>query len=386
MCTVLCAVHDVGHPARMNPFLVTTMHPSIVPYLSRGGGVLETMHAAIFSKLLRQPGQTVLELMTPVDRQLARETILELVLSTDLSKQGDIMSKWLEKKQPDSDSTTAGMVPGWNVDFTVGADRRQFLKIVLKAADVSNPAKPLSLYLFWTNRILQEFYDQGDEEARLGMPVTSMPQCDRSTPSVPSGQKGFVSFVVKPVFESLSGFSAAVLTSKCLSVGASEVEGLSDLMGHINSNLQFWNTVCSFCFFKIKNVRAVHVFCVCTLPFNGIALLLFVQIEQKVPADFLGRVCLPSDLPPPYNVVPPPASIDAPAPSPPPEPTRSKKVPPPKKTPPSSKRPTLEVVEPDPEFDDEFQTVGPDESKRELADPSIDEEWTTVGPSKGTSI
>jgi hypothetical protein len=76
----------------------------------------------------------------------------------------------------------------------------------VKGADVSNPAKPLPIYLHWTEKILEEFYDQGDEEKRLGLPVTSMPQCDRSKPSVPAGQKGFIAFVVRPIFSALAEF------------------------------------------------------------------------------------------------------------------------------------------------------------------------------------
>jgi hypothetical protein len=48
-----------------------------------------------------------------------------------------------------------------------------FLKLLLKAADVSNPAKATPLYLFWTDRIIEEFYAQGDEEKQLGLPVSN---------------------------------------------------------------------------------------------------------------------------------------------------------------------------------------------------------------------
>jgi hypothetical protein len=96
--------------------------------------------------------------------------------------------------------------------------------------------------LIWTNRVLQEFYDQGDEEASQGLPVTTMPCCDRSKPAVASGQKGFISFVVKPVFEPLCDFSKAVFESEYL-VGGDNRAGLSETIGNIGSNFEFWNTV-----------------------------------------------------------------------------------------------------------------------------------------------
>jgi hypothetical protein len=223
--------------------MVGTKHALTLPYLHSGGGVLEAMHAATFANLLRQPGQTVLDMLTSTDRQLVRETALDLILSTDLSKQGEVMGAWLAKKLPPNNDAAVGLVPGWIIDFNVDSDRRQFLKILLKAADVSNPAKALSLYLFWTNRILEEFYAQGDEEAGLGIPVTAMPQCDRLKPAVLEGQKGFISFVVKPVFESLCGFSEAVFKSEHLSSDNNKEEGLSEPIDHVHSNLQFWSTV-----------------------------------------------------------------------------------------------------------------------------------------------
>lgn len=88
-------------------------------------------------------------------------------------------------------------VKGWALDMACESDQRLTLQVMIKAADVSNPAKSTGLYLYWTTRILEEFYAQGDEEAKLGMAVTAMPACDRAKPSVSGGQKGFIGFVVK---------------------------------------------------------------------------------------------------------------------------------------------------------------------------------------------
>jgi len=52
---------------------------------------------------------------------------------------------------------------GWSLDLASAADRALFLQVGIKAADVSNPAKKLPLYLDWTDRILEEFYAQARE-------------------------------------------------------------------------------------------------------------------------------------------------------------------------------------------------------------------------------
>ena len=222
--------------------MVATKHPLTLPYLDKGGGVLEAMHAATMGNLLRQSGQTVLDMLSTKDQHFVRETVQDLILSTDLTKRSGVMDKFLAKKLPPDSGPVTSQVPGWNMNFSQDADRLSFLRILLNAADVSNPAKERSLYLFWTNRILQEFYDQGDEEARKGLPVTTMPCCDRSKPAVVSGQKGFISFVVKPIFEPLCDFSKAVFESEYL-VGGDNRAGLSETIGNIGSNFEFWNTV-----------------------------------------------------------------------------------------------------------------------------------------------
>jgi hypothetical protein len=256
---VASAVHDLGHPARMNPFMVASNHPLTLPYAG-ASGVLEAMHAARFLEVLRQPEHNVLEHLSVDDEQRLRESILELVLATDLNQQFEILGEWLAKKSTVAAQESIGLIPGWNVDFSPSsADRTLFLKVVMKAADVSNPAKPLSQYLFWTNRILEEFYSQGDEEQRLGLPITSMPQCDRSRPSVAGGQKGFMLFVVKPVFEALCGFSTSVQSSLPASSG---VQGLESCLETLMSNVAFWK-----------------------------------KVEWSVPAEVLAVSCLPSDLP-----------------------------------------------------------------------------------------
>ena len=44
--------------------------------------------------------------------------------------------------------------------------------MTLHTADVSNTAKPWSLYSQWLGMIMEEFYRQGDRERDLGLPIT----------------------------------------------------------------------------------------------------------------------------------------------------------------------------------------------------------------------
>jgi hypothetical protein len=73
------------------------------------------------------------------------------------------------------------------------------LELMVHTADISNTMRPTNLAVQWSNRILQEFFEQGDRERALGRPIS--PLCDRDTVSLPSSQIGFVNYIVKPAFE-----------------------------------------------------------------------------------------------------------------------------------------------------------------------------------------
>ena len=75
---------------------------------------------------------------------------------------------------------------------------------LIKCSDVSNPTKSWPLYSEWIQRITQEFYNQGDKEKELGLPIS--PFCNRFQDSTASCQKSFVSFIVSPLFESLNSW------------------------------------------------------------------------------------------------------------------------------------------------------------------------------------
>ena len=168
---VAAAVHDVAHPARMNPFMVTTKDPLTLSYANEGiVGVLEAMHSNRFTEISRLPGHDIFELVPPESQTKAKEAVLALVLATDLTKQKDILGRWNAKRvnleaeslsAASAEETPEGGVEGWKLDVANNEEDRVLLfKMLLKAADVSNPAKDLRLYLHWTERIQQEFYEQ----------------------------------------------------------------------------------------------------------------------------------------------------------------------------------------------------------------------------------
>ena len=61
-------------------------------------------------------------------------------------------------------------------------DRLLVMEMVIKLADINGPCKRQDIHLKWTQRISEEFYEQGDDEARLGMTIS--PFMDRKNPQV----------------------------------------------------------------------------------------------------------------------------------------------------------------------------------------------------------
>jgi len=97
--------------------------------------------------------------------------------------------------------------------------------MIIKCADVSNPARPFPQSRVWAYRIAKEYFNQvveictimeqqniitfhsilqTDEEKRLGLPVV-MPQFDRQTCSIPRSQIGFFDFFINEMFGVWSG-------------------------------------------------------------------------------------------------------------------------------------------------------------------------------------
>jgi hypothetical protein len=76
--------------------------------------------------------------------------------------------------------------------------QQEFMNYVLHFADIAHPAKPWDIELKWSELIFKEFFNQGDKEKALKLPVSFL--CDRDTTSVPKSQIGFLKNIVMPSF------------------------------------------------------------------------------------------------------------------------------------------------------------------------------------------
>lgn len=83
-------------------------------------------------------------------------------------------------------------------------NRRQILRMVIKCADVSNPAREQHICKEWANRIAEEYFQQVEEERARKLPVV-MPNFDRATCSIPHSQLKFIEVFLLNMFEHWDG-------------------------------------------------------------------------------------------------------------------------------------------------------------------------------------
>jgi len=72
-----------------------------------------------------------------------------------------------------------------------------FMELFLHLADVSNPLKHFSVCQAWAWRVLDEFFAQGDQEKKMGIPVGMLN--DRDKINRPGSQHSFIIFLVSPL-------------------------------------------------------------------------------------------------------------------------------------------------------------------------------------------
>lgn len=202
---IAASIHDIGHPGRNNLFQIKTLSPVAVTYNDKS--VLENFSISLTFKILLQDARYNWFELLPRRSQPSvagyatnlqdhvRRCFIQSVLGTDMAFHAEHVGKL---KSIGEDRGPALTTPEEVTNYHLF-----LMESILHGSDISNPCKPKHIMLEWTQRVLEEFWTQGDEEIRLGLDVS--PLCDRESGSknVPKGQIGFITFVVEPYFNAL---------------------------------------------------------------------------------------------------------------------------------------------------------------------------------------
>nr|XP_060486621.1 cAMP-specific 3',5'-cyclic phosphodiesterase 4C isoform X1 [Panthera onca] len=185
------AIHDVDHPGVSNQFLVNTNSELALMY--NDASVLENHHLAVGFKLLQAENCDIFQNLSAKQRLSLRRMVIDMVLATDMSKHMNLLAD-LKTMVETKKVTSLGVLLLDNY-----SDRIQVLQNLVHCADLSNPTKPLELYRRWTDRIMAEFFQQGDRERESGLDIS--PMCDKHTASVEKSQVGFIDYIAHPLWE-----------------------------------------------------------------------------------------------------------------------------------------------------------------------------------------
>merc|ERR1719499_2740877 len=183
ICAAAC--HDIDHNGFTNIFHMKTQSSLAILYNDKS--VLENHHAALGWKIIRETN--LLKTLNHDQREQFRSVFIHCILGTDMS----LHSSHLEELITIAECRAK---PEGNRSPLETAER--MLALSVHTADISNVAKPFDICTKNIDRLFKEFFRQGDEEKRLGLPFSMM--CDRETTNIQKSEALYIQLLVKPWF------------------------------------------------------------------------------------------------------------------------------------------------------------------------------------------
>ncbi|CAF1394493.1 unnamed protein product [Adineta ricciae] len=183
------AIHDYEHPGLNNNYLIRTRSDLALIY--NDSSVLENHHSSAVFKLLRDKRFNIWSNMNVDEYRTFRSLVISLVLATDMANHASLverMSTYFFFKETNATTTAT--------------DSKTLLQTLLHAADISNAAKPWPVYVQSAEKVMEEFFMQGDlEKIHCDDNKSTF---DRETTDIAHLQIGFISHIVYPTFDVLS--------------------------------------------------------------------------------------------------------------------------------------------------------------------------------------
>ncbi|KAK2949090.1 putative 3',5'-cyclic-nucleotide phosphodiesterase regA [Blattamonas nauphoetae] len=236
-CVVMAATcHDLEHPGVNNMFQVNG--ETMAAQLANDRSVLESFSASRGWSLLTAEGSDVIGEagLTVGERKEIRQKFGQCILATDMAEHfkflqhGNEVEKDLRRMMEHRGSGGSGEggkkkeknEEQWNESVMF------LMKLIVKAADISNLARPFAIALKWSERMTHEMLDQRvkEEENNLSISIEKK--------GFAASEVGFTSFVVKPLFSFLSRL---IPEAQCL---ACEVEKNLGVWMDVSSGTMSW--------------------------------------------------------------------------------------------------------------------------------------------------
>jgi hypothetical protein len=140
-----------------------------------------------------------------------RDLVINMILSTDMSRHYELLSK------PPCPTR----------------DYKHCLELALHCADVSGSARPWHTCRMWGERVMAEFFIQGDLEKKIGFGPTR-PMMDRDSAIISKIQISFIDMIVRPLFIHVSIICPFLLVNS--------PTGSSSILDQIDYNRSMWQS------------------------------------------------------------------------------------------------------------------------------------------------
>jgi hypothetical protein len=198
-------IHDYKHPGYTNNFLSNSNDDLAIMYNDKS--ILENFHVAqTFELIYSNEKYNIFKDLNKNETNTIRKKIINCVLATDMVHHAKLFTFC------NINITKFSINEGKNVEkifdnltsIQIIEKQQEFMDLIIHSSDISNPTKPFNIYMNWANKVMNEFYRQGDKEKEMDLPVSFL--CDRESTNLPKGQIGFIEGVVLPFYLSIIKF------------------------------------------------------------------------------------------------------------------------------------------------------------------------------------
>ncbi|XP_046839140.1 high affinity cAMP-specific and IBMX-insensitive 3',5'-cyclic phosphodiesterase 8A-like isoform X2 [Xenia sp. Carnegie-2017] len=226
---IAATVHDIDHPGFTNSFLCNASDRLAVLY--NDIAVLESHHAALsFQKTREYDSSNIFRGLRPDDYRALRQSIIDMVMATEMTRHFEHLSKFVNSINKRRTSSIGEVTPvggratpeSSSSSLQTPENRTLIKRMLIKCADISNPARPRPLCETWARRIAEEYFHQTEEEKKLGLPVV-MPVFDRLSCNVPRSQVWFIDYFVSDLYDAWDAFAHVPETIR-----------------HLTNNYEYW--------------------------------------------------------------------------------------------------------------------------------------------------
>jgi len=203
------AVHDLQHDGYNNRFHELVKSARAQRWQN---SIQERHHLSTTFRLLGEDSLDFTAGWPAARRERLDDLVREQVLATDMSLHFDLIAEFQAAV-----GRSEGNQAFWNTPDSQGL----LCRLILHAADISNPARAIEAKITWASLVCQEFFNQGDEERGMGADIS--PNCDIEAVNLPKSQEGFVRVIVRPTFELIGQVLPAVTDTFVPNLQAAEI-------------------------------------------------------------------------------------------------------------------------------------------------------------------